>query len=461
LFIYSKKYNYNFYIDNSHEIFNHLLSNNKHIKHNILDKIYEFLPPQSYEEINTEINKLFLKNDSFCIMTNAFYTTNNMAIMENFGEIPFDCKIYLKQLFTPNKITQNKLKYVYDNLNIDLNKKYNIIHLRCGDIFIHDNIYDHNLFNFLNDKIKLILKYNTETQFILVSDSSAIAIELKKQNPNLFYWDNKKIHIGGLINNDIQNAVSDTLIDFFIMSNSDKIFYYTSGGISGFSKFASLIYDKEYINILDLGYIKNKFDDVPIDIVINNKLLDNFQMKNSEYLVYRDYYYNPSGTHEYRLYSYLSTFFNNTIILDIGTSHGRSAIALSHNETNKVLSYDICDHIQNNNHKIYSKQNVEFRIKNVLDDLTPELVSQCKIIMIDIDHYETIEQQIIAKLNVCGFSGIILLDDIHHPQADMYEAMQRLWNGINLPKFDITKYAHCSGTGLVLMNAVNINLFFN
>ena len=236
---------------------------------------------------------------------------------------------------------------------------------------------------------------------------------------------------------------------------------------------------KKFIYIYDLRDIKNRFDDIvfvidkskknniidianniPIDIIINNKILDNFEMKNSEYLFYSDYYHNPSGMHEYRLYSYLSTFFNNTIILDIGTSHGRSAISLSHNETNKVLSYDIHNHIQNNNHKIYSKGNIEFRIKNVLDDLTPELVSKCKIIMIDIDHYETIEKQIIDKLKQCGFSGIILLDDIHHPQLDMYEAMQKLWKGINLAKFDITKYAHSSGTGLILMNTDNIHLIF-
>jgi hypothetical protein len=197
-----------------------------------------------------------------------------------------------------------------------------------------------------------------------------------------------------------------------------------------------------------------------LDITINNKILDNFEMKNSEYLVYNDNYLNNSGIQEYRLYSYLSTFFNDTIILDIGTSHGRSAIALSHNETNKVISYDVFNHIQNDKHKIYSKRNVEFRIKNVLDDLTQEFVSKCKIIMIDIDHYETIENQIIDKLNECGFSGIILLDDIHHPQPDMYEAMQKLWKGINLPKFDITSYGHWSGTGLILMNTDKICLTF-
>lgn len=233
-------------------------------------------------------------------------------------------------------------------------------------------------------------------------------------------------------------------------------------------------YLKKYIEVYDLRNLKNRFDDIvfvinktkknnsddSINIIINNKLLDNFEMKNSEYLVYNDNYDNPSGIQEYRLYSYLSTFFNDIIILDIGTSHGRSAIALSHNETNKVISYDIYNHIQNNNHKIYSKSNIEFRIKNVLDDLTPEFVSKCKIIIIDIDHYEIIERQIINKLIDCGFSGIILLDDIHHPYPDMYKAMQILWKGINLPKFDITSYGHWSGTGMILMNTDKIGLIF-
>ena len=237
---------------------------------------------------------------------------------------------------------------------------------------------------------------------------------------------------------------------------------------------------KKYISIYDLRNIKNRFDDIvfvidkskkknnnviisnniPIEILINNKILDKFVMKNAEYLYHQDYYNDISGTQEYRLYSYLSTFVNDTIILDIGTSYGRSAIALSHNESNKVLSYDICNHIQNDNHKIYSKKNVEFKIKDVLDDLTPKLVSKCKIVMIDIDHYESIERQIIDKLNDCGFSGIILLDDIHHPQSDMNEAMQKLWKNIHLPKFDVTSYGHWSGTGLILMNTDNIHLIF-
>jgi predicted O-methyltransferase YrrM len=195
-----------------------------------------------------------------------------------------------------------------------------------------------------------------------------------------------------------------------------------------------------------------------VEIVISNKILDKFTMKNSEYLFHQDNYLDLSGTHEYRLYSYLSTFFYNTTILDIGTSFGRSAVALSHNDTNKVITYDIHNWIQNDYHKVYSKSNIEFRLKNVIDDLTEDFVSNCRLIIIDIDHYGTTEKAIMDKLVECKFSGIIILDDLYHPQQDMYEAMQKLWKNINIPKFDFTKYGHWSGTGLVLMNAGDIHL---
>ena len=95
-----------------------------------------------------------------------------------------------------------------------------------------------------------------------------------------------------------------------------------------------------------------------------------------------------------------------------------------------------------------------------MNDLTPEFIKKCRLVVIDIDHYETSEKQIIDKLKECNFSGIIILDDIHHPQKDMYEAMERLWKNISIPKFDITKYGHISGTGLILMNSEDISLLF-
>ena len=74
-----------------------------------------------------------------------------------------------------------------------------------------------------------------------------------------------------------------------------------------------------------------------MEIIIDNNTLDNFNLKNHDYLVDINYYDGLSGTNEYRLYSYLSTLFNNSVILDIGTYNGRSAISLSHNVSNQVI----------------------------------------------------------------------------------------------------------------------------
>lgn len=200
-----------------------------------------------------------------------------------------------------------------------------------------------------------------------------------------------------------------------------------------------------------------------MNILLNNQLLDNFEMKNMEYLVTPTYYNMKSGTQEYRLYSYISTLFNNITILDLGTSHGTSALALSHNTNNKVITYDIVDCINDSNHIIYSKPNIEFRIKNVLEDLTEEYIldKTVKVVMIDIDHYGGMEKKIMDRLYELKYSGIILLDDVfHHPDNEINKCMNDLWNNLeydNIHKIDITKYAHWSGTGIILMNT-NLNI---
>ena len=192
--------------------------------------------------------------------------------------------------------------------------------------------------------------------------------------------------------------------------------------------------------------------ETPLIIKISNEILDNFELKGHKYLVDQEYYDLRSGVNEYRLYSYLTTFFNNKTILDIGTFTGRSSIALSYNESNRVISYDIEDHIKRPNHPIYTKPNVEFRIRDVLLDLTEELVSTVKIVMIDIDHYGVNEKRIIDRLKTLGFKGLILLDDItKHPDPTINRCMNQLWDSIEDACYDMTDYGHWSGTGVVVI----------
>ena len=119
-------------------------------------------------------------------------------------------------------------------------------------------------------------------------------------------------------------------------------------------------------------------------IPISNEILDNFVLINHEYMVNPDYYVNKSGYQEYRLYSYLSTFFNNSVILDVGTLTGRSAVALSHNNSNQVISYDIHDYIGDINHKLFTKSNLKFHlIQQVLQETPykPASISQLEVLL--------------------------------------------------------------------------------
>ena len=79
-----------------------------------------------------------------------------------------------------------------------------------------------------------------------------------------------------------------------------------------------------------------------------------------------------AGQSEYRLYAWLSTQFNNTTILDVGTRTGGSALALSYNEKNNVISYDLVEQGASSG---ISKSNVEFKIQDFRNDDTLDSVS--------------------------------------------------------------------------------------
>ncbi len=250
LFNYCKKYNYDIYLDNRHIMFTYLLDNNRIINNNIFNETVELLPPLTFETIDFKLNELFNNNKSFCIMTNSFYTRLNDNLMVNFGDISSDCKIFLRQILTPNKFLNEYLEKILSLLAIN-KYDYEVIHIRTSDEFENNGIFDIQLFTYLDNKIKNLLKIYKNKKFVLISDSCKLSNELKNNNPNLLYWSNKKIHLGDLKHNDTQKneAIINTLIDLFIIRFSNKIYSYAFNGISGFSKIISLIYDIEYINI--------------------------------------------------------------------------------------------------------------------------------------------------------------------------------------------------------------------
>ena len=95
------------------------------------------------------------------------------------------------------------------------------------------------------------------------------------------------------------------------------------------------------------------------------------------------------GFGQYNVLAHLSTYFNNDVIVDIGTGHQAvSARALSYNKTNTVYSYDteFCDIAKDHIDRI---ENVQYNVFNPLkspDDR--ELMLSASLISLDVDPHD-------------------------------------------------------------------------
>lgn len=153
------------------------------------------------------------------------------------------------------------------------------------------------------------------------------------------------------------------------------------------------------------------------------------------------YFHLHAGVDHYRLLIQLSQLYQNQLILDVGTFHGASALALSACTDTRVISFDLENHRQ----VPIERPNLEFRLEDVL--ASPDLIAEAGLILLDTFHDGPFEHHFYQKLQQIGFSGALLLDDIY-----LNEPMQSFWRSIRLPKADLTHLGHWSGTGAVFFN---------
>lgn len=190
-----------------------------------------------------------------------------------------------------------------------------------------------------------------------------------------------------------------------------------------------------------------------MQISIDQNCLNNLPLKDLYKFctgISKQYFLLNSGQEPYRLLYYFANLFNDSIIIDLGTSNGGSAIALSHNKTNQIFSFDIVDRCQtsflqneNNFENMPSFSNVDFI---VTEDFRKYLgiILKSPLIYLDIAHdgiWENILFELLIKYN---YKGIMILDDIHE-----FPELKKFWNNISIKKIDLTKYGHWSGTGLI------------
>ena len=158
--------------------------------------------------------------------------------------------------------------------------------------------------------------------------------------------------------------------------------------------------------------------------------------------IYTKFFWMDAGAEHYRLLAYLSTCYNNSTLIDLGTDKGCSALALSYNPSNHVISYDIEDR------KVQpiDLPNVEFRVKDATEDRNELLASP--LILLDTAHDGVFERKVYSLLVEGRYDGLLMLDDIY-----LNPTMQQFWDRIGLEKIDLTPLGHWSGTGLVRFDA--------
>ena len=155
---------------------------------------------------------------------------------------------------------------------------------------------------------------------------------------------------------------------------------------------------------------------------------------------FRNYFVDSAGNEHYKLLAYISQQYENSTLLDIGTYKGCSALALSYNTSNKVISFDIGNFINLSD----IPSNIEFVIDDVTDEKYIDMILASPFIMLDTAHDGSFERKLHSHLQNIKWEGLLLLDDIN-----LNDAMREYWQSITEDKYDVSDYGHWSGTGLV------------
>jgi len=159
------------------------------------------------------------------------------------------------------------------------------------------------------------------------------------------------------------------------------------------------------------------------------------------------------GREHYKLLSYISTLFNGATLIDIGTHRGHSALALSYNPSNTVITFDIMSKVVNP--RIRARENIQFSLENLF---TPEgqarwepTLLSAPFIFLDVDpHNGTMEMDFYMYLKRIGYKGFVVCDDIWY----FKEMRDAFWYKIpDAQRYDLTHLGHWSGTGIFTFNS--------
>lgn len=209
----------------------------KHPISNFIYNEYNKTPDNLFEK--EDITELF--NTSLDVIVNCIQQSNkpiNIATNTRGYILSNNVRDFAIKAFKPKSILQDEINKIIDNFNLHT---FEVVHIRLGDSNMHQQI-DNNYKELLVERIR---KNAVEKEIFLTSDNQSIKDYLQEKIPTIKMLNNKPIHLGDLNFATIED-VKQTLLDFYIMSKSEKINCYSVYGGSGFSKVCSDIYNIKY-----------------------------------------------------------------------------------------------------------------------------------------------------------------------------------------------------------------------
>ena len=176
--------------------------------------------------------------------------------------------------------------------------------------------------------------------------------------------------------------------------------------------------------------------------------------------------------HYYAILVHLSTYFTDSVIVDLGTNRGGSAAALSYNRSNEVYTFDIA--INDEAISLFEQyENITYLIGNCIENnwhgqpqINPpglrirplksekEIFLSSELIFLDIDPHDGVQEpQVLDFLITNDWKGIMVCDDIGGHSNNFHPRMRDWWNSIELTTYNIVKkYASDTGTGIICFN---------
>ena len=155
------------------------------------------------------------------------------------------------------------------------------------------------------------------------------------------------------------------------------------------------------------------------------------------------------GRNEYRFFKWISHQFNGSIILEVGTLAGDSAIALADNPKNLVVTLDrrpMQDLVGTSRHTPCElPSNVLTMVVDVHEvDLT--WISKVDLIYLDIIHVPEELDKFLKKIEPY-FKGILIVDATNHRK---YARHRDYFNALDREKHQLpASIAGCRGTGVI------------